>query len=408
MSPTPEPQRVTRRQALTSFALAAGGAIAATSVRAQPAALSSATPPPSAPDPAPGGASTAGAAAAAPISVPQYQERAKGMASTSAWEFYDSGCADDVTVRWNREAFTRVRLESRVMVDVEKIDTRIKLLGHELPHPILLAPAASHMLVHPEGEVATARGASAASAIMVLSTNSNRTVEAVAAAATQPLWMQLYVSRDRDIAKELIQRVDAAGYKALCVTVDQPVIYTRDRVVRGGPALPLPNVRRPVAGATASSGGRTRSLTWKDLEWFRSVTKMPIILKGILHPDDAEQAIKAGADAIIVSNHGGRALDGVAATIDALPRVAQRVAGRIPILMDGGIRRGGDIVKALARGANAILIGRPYLYGLAVNGSEGVRHVVQILRNELESAMALTGKTSIAQIDRSALWPDNP
>lgn len=328
------------------------------------------------------------------------------MASIEAWSFYDSGCADDVTVRWNREALERVRLESRVMVDVEKIDTRIKLLGHDLPHPILLAPAASHMLVHPEGEVATARGAGAASAIMVLSSNSNRTVEDVAAAATQPLWMQLYVSRDRDIAKELIQRVDAAGYKALCVTVDQPVIYTRDRVVRTATPLPLPNVQRPVAGATPTSGGRTRSLTWKDLEWFRSVTKMPIVLKGVMHPDDAEQAIKAGADAIIVSNHGGRALDGVAATIDALPRVTDRVAGRIPVLMDGGIRRGGDIVKALARGANAILVGRPYLYGLAVNGSEGVRHVVQILRTELESAMALTGRTSIAQIDRSTLWPE--
>lgn len=392
---------MTRRQALTSFALAAGGALAATEMSAQtpapaPAAAASIPPSPAA----------AGAAAGAPISIPLYQERAKGMASIEAWSFYDSGCADDVTVRWNREALERVRLESRVMVDVEKIDTRIKLLGHDLPHPILLAPAASHMLVHPEGEVATARGAGAASAIMVLSSNSNRTVEDVAAAATQPLWMQLYVSRDRDIAKELIQRVDAAGYKALCVTVDQPVIYTRDRVVRTATPLPLPNVQRPVAGATPTSGGRTRSLTWKDLEWFRSVTKMPIVLKGVMHPDDAEQAIKAGADAIIVSNHGGRALDGVAATIDALPRVTDRVAGRIPVLMDGGIRRGGDIVKALARGANAILVGRPYLYGLAVNGSEGVRHVVQILRTELESAMALTGRTSIAQIDRSTLWPE--
>ncbi len=329
--------------------------------------------------------------------------------SIAAWEFYDQGCADDLTVHWNREALQRLRLESRVMVDVEKIDTATTLFGHAMTHPILLAPAANHMLVHPEAEVATARGATAAEATMVLSSNSNRTIEDVAAATTQPLWFQLYVSRDRGIAKELIQRAEAAGCKALCVTVDQPVIYTRDRSNRQSEeirGLPLPNVRQPVAGATPTSGGRTRSLTWKDLEWFRSVTKIKVLLKGVLHPDDAEMAVKAGADGIIVSNHGGRALDGVAATIDALPRVTDRVNKRIPVLMDGGIRRGADVLKALARGADAVLIGRPYLYGLAVNGSDGVQHIVRILRNELEAAMALTGRTSLAQIDRSVLWPE--
>jgi 4-hydroxymandelate oxidase len=278
-----------------------------------------------------------------------------------------------------------------------------------MAHPILLAPAASHMLVHPEGEVATAQGAALAAATMVLSTNSNRAVEDVIAATNQPLWFQLYVDRDRDIAKDLIQRVEAAGCKALCVTVDQPVIYARDRSNRqsdGLRALPLPNVRRPTAGATATSGGRERSLTWKDLDWFRSITKLKIVLKGVMHPDDAELAVQAGADAIVVSNHGGRALDTVAATIDALPRVTDRVNKRIPVLMDGGIRRGTDVLKALALGAQAILIGRPYLYGLAINGPEGVRHIVQILRNELEAAMALTGKTSLAQLDRSVLWPE--
>lgn len=358
--------------------------------------------------------SVSGAAVPKPVepglfSIPQYEARAQGLVSVPAWEYYDQGCADDLTVRWNREAFQRLRFESRVMVDVEKIDTSTTLFGRALAHPILLAPAAAHMLVHPEGEVATARGASAAAAIMVLSTNSNCSVEAVAAAATQPLWFQLYVSRDRAIAKELIQRVEAAGYRALCVTVDQPVIYARDRSNRQTEALrslPLPNVRRAEGGLTQTSGGRTRSLTWKDLEWFRSVTKLPVILKGVMHPDDAEQSVKAGADAIVVSNHGGRALDGVAATIDALPRVADRVAGRIPVLMDGGIRRGGDVLKALARGAKAVMVGRPYLYGLAVNGSQGVQHIVEILRRELEAAMALTGRTTLAQIDRTTLWPD--
>jgi 4-hydroxymandelate oxidase len=399
-----EPFRVTRRQALTSFALAAGGATAAVTVRAQ--APASATP-------AGAGAAAVPTAGVADLfSIPQYEERARGLMSVPAWEYYDQGCADDLTVRWNREALQRLRLESRVMVDVETIDTSITLLGRTLPHPILLAPAAAHMLVHPDGEVATARGAGAGSAIMVLSTNSNRTVEAVAAAATRPLWFQLYVNRDRAIAKDLIQRVEAAGCAALCVTVDQPVIYARDRSSRQAEALrslPLPHVPNAVpGGATQTSAVRSRSVTWKDLEWFRSVTKLPVVLKGVMHPDDAEQAVQAGADAIIVSNHGGRALDGVAATIDALPRVADRVARRMPVLMDGGIRRGGDVLKAMARGATAVLIGRPYLYGLAVNGGDGVRHIVEILRREFETAMALTGRTTIAQIDRTVLWPDRP
>jgi 4-hydroxymandelate oxidase len=392
----PDPHRVTRRQALTSLVLAAGSGTAAAS---QPAA--------------PRTDVVASAARTEDLfSIPQYEERARGLVSVPAWEYYDQGCADDLTVRWNREALQRLRLESRVMVDVETIDTSTTLLGRALPHPILLAPAAAHMLVHPEGEVATARGAGAASATMVLSTNANRSVEDVAAAATQPLWFQLYVNRDRAIAKDLIQRVERAGYRALCVTVDQPVIYARDRVSRHANALrvlPLPNIPTPIAGGiTQTSASRSRSLTWKDLEWFRSVTRLPVVLKGVMHPDDAEQAIQAGADAIIVSNHGGRALDGVAATIDALPRVTDRVAGRMPVLMDGGVRRGGDVLKALARGANAVLIGRPYLYGLAVNGSDGVQHIVEILRRELEAAMALTGRTRLAQIDRTVLWPDKP
>ena len=399
----PEPHRVTRRQALTSLALAAGSATAAATVRAQSPAAS----PPAVPRAA---ASVPAAGTSGLFSVPQYEERARGLVSVPAWEYYDQGCADDLTVRWNREAFQRLRLESRVMVDVETIDTSTTLLGRALPHPILLAPAAAHMLVHPEGEVATARGASAASAIMVLSTNANCTVEAVAAAATQPLWFQLYVNRDRAIAKDLIQRVERAGCQALCVTVDQPVIYARDRVSRHADALralPLPNIPTPLpGGVTQTSASRSRSLTWKDLEWFRSVTKLPIVLKGVMHPDDAEQAVQAGADAIIVSNHGGRALDGVAATIDALPRVADRVARRIPCSWMAASAAAATSLKALARGANAVLIGRPYLYGLAVNGSEGVQHIVEILRRELEAAMALTGRTTIAQIDRTVLWPD--
>lgn len=397
------PHRVTRRQALASVALAGGAATAtaAAAARTQPPMSSSSVSSPTASS-APGTLDL--------FSIPQYEERARGLMSVPAWEYYDQGCADDVTVRWNRESLQKLRLESRVMVDVEKIDTSTTLLGKTLQHPILLAPAAAHMLVHPEGEVATVRGAGAASAILVLSTNANAAVETVMAAATQPVWFQLYVNRDRGVAKELIQRVETAGCQALCVTVDQPVMYARDRSNRQTETLrnlPLPHVPNLASGAAMSTVTvRSRSVTWKDIEWFRSVTKLPVVLKGIMHPDDAEQAVRAGADAIIVSNHGGRALDGVAATIDALPRVTDRVARRIPVLMDGGIRRGGDVLKALAHGANAVLVGRPFLYGLAVNGSAGVQHVIEILRRELEGAMALTGRTTIARIDRTALWPD--
>jgi 4-hydroxymandelate oxidase len=345
-----------------------------------------------------------------PVSVPDYELLARERMTHEAWEFITSGCGDDVTLRWNREALTRLRVEPRVMVDVTHIDTKIRLFGREFAHPLLLAPTAAHMLVHPEGEVATARGAAAAGAIMVLSTVSNRSVAEVASNTSQPLWFQLYIQKDRGLTKELIQRADAAGVHGLCITVDLPVSYTRDRVEHvklRAPTLPFPNVNMPaVNGMMPRQGQRDTKLTWKDLDWIRSFSSTRILLKGILHPNDAEQAVNAGVDGIIVSNHGGRALDSAPATIDALPRVVERVAGRMPVLMDGGIRRGTDVLKALAFGANAVLIGRPYLFGLAVNGADGVRHVIEILRTELEGAMALTGRTSIARIDRSVLWKE--
>jgi len=298
-----------------------------------------------------------------PVSIPDYEMLARERMSRGAWEYITSGCADDVTVRWNREALTRIRVEPRVMVDVTQVDTKTNLLGRELAHPILLAPTASHMLVHPEGEVATARGASAAGAIMVSSTVANCSIAEVTANTTQPVWFQLYIQKDRGLTKELVQRADAAGCQALCITVDLPVTYTRDRVehVRStAPTLPFPNVNlAAVNGMMPRQGQRDTRLTWKDLDWFRSLSSSRLVLKGILHPDDAEQAVKSGVDGIIVSNHGGRALDSAPASIDVLPRVTERVAGRIPVLMDGGVRRGTDVLKALALGANAVLIGRP-------------------------------------------------
>jgi len=342
-----------------------------------------------------------------PASVPDYELLAHERMSHPAWEYINSGSADEVTLRWNREALTRIRLKPRVMVDVSRIDTRITLFGQEMSHPILLAPTSTHMLAYPEGEVATARGASAADAVMVISTASNRAVEEIAHASTRPTWFQLYVQDDRALTKDLVLRAQAAGCRALCITVDLPIVYARDREAHLGkeaPQFPYPNLNIGKGTIGGSRAIRSRKFNWKDLEWIQSFAKTPILLKGVLNPDDAEQAVKMGAAAIVVSNHGGRALDSVPATIDALPAIVDRVAGRISVLVDGGIRRGTDVLKGLANGATAVLIGRPYLYGLAVAGSDGVRHVVEILRTELEAAMALTGRTSIGAIDRSVLW----
>jgi 4-hydroxymandelate oxidase len=344
-----------------------------------------------------------------PVSLADYEALAHERLSHPAWEYYNSGSADEVTVRWNREALSRVRLKTRVMVDVSQIDTRTKLLGVDMPHPILLAPTSTHMLANPEGEVATVRGAGAAGATMAISTLSNRSVEDIAKAATRPVWFQLYVEDDRGKTKELIQRAEAAGCRALCITVDLPWTYARDReahIKDEAPHLPFPNinVESALPGGIGSKGHRSRRFNWEDLAWIQSFARTPILLKGVLSPDDADHAAKAGVAGVVVSNHGGRALDTVPATIDALPAVVEKIAGRIPVLMDGGIRRGTDVLKALANGASAVLIGRPYLYGLGVAGSDGVRNVIEILRGEFEAAMALTGRTSIAGIDRSVLW----
>jgi 4-hydroxymandelate oxidase len=393
---------VTRRKAIVS---ALGAAAAATSTFPVVRALAQGPP-----QTLPSAASAKKLSSAPePVSVPDYESLAHERMTHPAWEYINSGSADEVTLRWNREALTRIRLKPRVMVDVSRVDTRIKLFGQEMSHPILLAPTSTHMLAHPEGEVATARGAGAADAVMVISTASNRAVEDIAHASTRPTWFQLYVQDDRALTKDLVLRAQAAGCRALCITVDLPVVYARDRQAHLGkeaPQFPYPNLKiaaGPIGGARAIL---SRKFNWKDLEWIQSFAKTPILLKGVLNPDDAEQAVRRGAAAVVVSNHGGRALDSVPATIDALPAIVDRVAGRIPVLVDGGIRRGTDVLKGLANGATAVLIGRPYLYGLAVAGSDGVRHVVEILRTELEAAMALTGRTSIGAIDRGVLWPE--
>lgn len=350
------------------------------------------------------------------VSLTDFEPAAKQKMPAMAWEFINGGAADELTLRWNREAYQRMRLKPRVLVDVSHLDTRVRLFGKEMPFPILLAPTAYQKLIAPEGEVATVRGAGAAGATMVLSSFATTSVEEVTAAAKAPVWMQLYEQSDHGFTQHLVQRAEAAGCGAICLTVDSPVAgmrYFEQRAHFGLPAgMDLPNlqglkvphgVHRP-SELEIYSSILDAGLTWKDAEWLQSFAKVPLLLKGVLNPEDADHAVKAGVAGIIVSNHGGRNLDTVPATADALPAVVDRVAGRIPVLVDGGIRRGTDVLKAIALGANAVLIGRPQLYGLGAAGESGVAQVVTMLRREFEMAMALTGCTTVASISRSVLW----
>lgn len=334
----------------------------------------------------------------------------------NAWSYIATGAADELTLQANREAFERLRLQGRVLVDMSGAQTGLTLFGDSFDYPMLLAPTAFHRLVHPEGELATVFGAGAIRAGMVVSTQSSMPLEEVAQRATSPLWFQLYMQHDREFTRQLAERAANAGYRALVLTVDAPVTL-RNREQRAGfrlpPGIQAVNLRGmaapPPPWAEPHESEVFRGLlkgaaTWADIAWLRSVSKLPLLLKGIMSPADASRAVAEGVDGIIVSNHGGRALDTAPASIEALPRVAEAVAGRVPVLMDGGIRRGSDVLKALALGAKAVLVGRPCLYGLAVGGAVGVAHVMKILRTELEIAMTLTGCASLEAIDRSVIW----
>lgn len=352
-------------------------------------------------------------------SLADFEKAARGKMTPMAYEYVSGGAEDEHTLAWNQNAYSEIKLRSRILVDVSRIDTSVRLFGRDLPHPIVLAPTAYHKLVHPDGEIATVRGAVAARAAMIVSSFATVKIEDVArVAAGAPLWFQLYVQPDRGFTRALVERAEAAGCQALCLTVDTPVLGARNRETRIAFRLPAGMTRanleglsgvaatathRPLEGAIYSAVLEPR-LTWKDVDWLRGFAKVPVLLKGVMDAEDAKRAVDTGVSGLIVSNHGARNLDTVPATVTALPRVAEAVAGRVPILVDGGIRRGTDVLKALALGASAVSIGRPYLYGLAVDGSTGVSRIVQILRTELEMAMALTGRTSVGAIDRTVLW----
>src|SRR5579863_8520989 len=333
------------------------------------------------------------------LSLFDFEVEAQARVSHGAWARISGAAADELTLRWNHEAYEHIRLKPRILVDVSKLDTRVSLFGQEFPFPILLAPTGGQRFVHPEGELAAVRGAAAANATSVISSSASIRVEEIAKAAKGPVWFQLYVQKDRGFTRDLVQRAEDSGCRALCLTVDSPTFGARNREDRAKGELPereLPNLQ--------GKDYLDPTLTWKDVDWLRSFARRPLLLKGVLNPEDAAIGVSAGVAGIIVSNHGARNLDTVPATIDALPLVAEKVAGRVPILVDGGIRRGTDVVKALALGASAVQIGRPYLWGLGLAGAEGVTRVVQILRKEFELAMALLGRPTVASIDRTILW----
>lgn len=336
-----------------------------------------------------------------PINVSEYEALAQARVEPTAWDFYQGGSDDEVTLRANRTAFERIRLRPRMLVDVNTCDPRTTVLGTPVSMPVLVAPTAYHCLADPEGECATAQGAGKADTLMVASTVSSRSLEEIAAAASGPLWFQFYL-RDPHTSEILIRRVEAAGYRAIVFTIDLPFLGRREKDIRNNFILPA-HIRaanfpdEDVQGALLIP----RPLTWETLDWLLKFTSLPVLVKGVLTAEDAQLAVEHGVAGIIVSNHGGRQLDGALASIEALPEIVEAVAGRCEVYLDGGIRRGTDIMKALALGARAVLLGRPILWGLAVNGAEGVYDVLELLRAELELAMALAGRPTLASIDRS-------
>jgi 4-hydroxymandelate oxidase len=340
-----------------------------------------------------------------------------------ARDYYCGGATDEITLRDNRAAYDRIALHYRVLRDVSRRDASTTVLGADVSLPVLIAPTAFHQMAHADGELATARAAHAARTLMILSTLSTCEMEDVAAAAQGAWWFQLYVYRDRGVTRELMQRAVSAGCKAIVLTVDAPVGGLRERDVHNRFALPpglkMCNLRgagREHTGLEEDMGGVsgyfTRlldpTLSWRDLAALAAESPVPVIVKGIVRADDAVRARDNGAAGIVVSNHGGRQLDTAPAPIEVLERIATAVDHRLEVYVDGGVRRGTDVLKALALGARAVLIGRPVLWGLACAGEAGVTHALEILRRELDVAMALTGCRTLAEIDVDLIRPPMP
>jgi lactate 2-monooxygenase len=361
-----------------------------------------------------------------PISYADLEAKAREVMTPEAYGYVAGGAGSEDTMRQNLEAFRRWRIVPRVLRDVSTRDLSTEVLGTTLPAPVMLAPIGVLGIVHEDGELAVARAASSLGVPFILSTAASNTLEDVAkAAGNGPRWFQLYWPNDEEIAASFVSRAEAAGYAAIVVTLDVPQLAWRPRDLQGAflpfltgegianyvgdPAFLAQLDESPEANPTGAvlkwvSVFPHPTLTWERLSWLRERTSLPILLKGVLHPKDARKAARAGIDGIIVSNHGGRQVDGAIAALDALPAVVEE-AGDLPVLLDSGVRTGADAVKAIALGARAVLLGRPYAFGLGVGGEEGVRHVLRSFLAELELTMALSGLTKIPEIDRSILEP---
>ena len=350
------------------------------------------------------------------LNIGDFERVAQERLDPGAYGYYAGGAGDEVTLRANVEAFARWELRPRVLVDVSEVTTATTVLGEEIALPLLVAPTAFHRLASPDGELATARAAAAAGTVMCLSTLSSVPPAELSAAAPEAIkWFQLYWSRDRGFTAELVASVAEAGFRAVVLTVDFPVAGRRERDLRNAFRLPddLPAPNLPVTLARqdfhAALGHIVdTSLTWRDLEWLRSTSALPLIVKGVLTAEDALLAAEHGAAGIVVSNHGGRQLDGVPATLDVLPEVVEAAGERVEVLLDGGIRRGTDVLKALALGARATLAGRAILWGLAVGGQDGVERVLALLRNEIASGLMLLGCPRPEDVTRSHVRPAMP
>jgi 4-hydroxymandelate oxidase len=348
-----------------------------------------------------------------PLNLAEYESAARAKLPTMVFDYFAGGAADEVTLRAARLAWEERFLRYRVLADVSSRSLATTVLGQQLDFPVMVAPMAFQRLAHADGELATMRAVGRAGSGMILSTLATSSIEEVRSAADAPLWFQLYIYRDRGVSRELVERAERAGCSALVLTVDSPILGRRERDERNGfhvpTHYPIPNLTGASRAALAGEGAGSSlaafveqywdsSIAWPDLAWLRSITTLPILVKGIIRGDDARLALEHGAAGVIVSNHGGRQLDGSLPTARALPEVAAAMRGEGALLVDGGVRRGTDVLKAIAMGAQAVLLGRPVLWGLAVGGEEGAYDVLRLLRAECDLALALAGCRTPAEL----------
>jgi 4-hydroxymandelate oxidase len=343
-----------------------------------------------------------------PVNLFDFEELAKERLPKEEYDYIAGGATDEISVERNRRAFASWAFRPRVLRDVSQLDLSTSVLGTKVNLPVLIAPCGGHKRAHPDGELATYRAAAARGSILAVSANSNTSFEDLAKAANGHLWVQLYPFRNKDLTKDWLKRAKDAGYEAVVVTLDSQWPPKRERNIRNnyrrtrGANYPKADAETPRPASRAGEGSDPAA-TWQDLEWIKSATDLPVVAKGIMTGEDVQLCAEAGADGVIVSNHGGRHLDNTLATVEVLSEAVAAAAGKMEIYLDGGIRRGADVVKAIALGAKAVFIGRPLFWGLAVAGEEGVIRVFDILREEIEITMAKCGRPTIAAIDSSAV-----